>query len=71
MSIASKNAKTVANGDYSILLRDGTKLTLSRGFRENVLKRWDRVILGNGVLFRLDCRIPPPAPTIDTASTYA
>lgn len=26
-------------GDYSILLRDGTKLTLSRGFRENVLKR--------------------------------
>ena len=27
------------DGDYSILLRDGTKLTLSRGFRENVLKR--------------------------------
>jgi two-component system LytT family response regulator len=26
-------------GDYSILLRDGTKLTLSRGFRETVLKR--------------------------------
>jgi two-component system LytT family response regulator len=26
-------------GDYSILLRDGTKLTLSRGFRENVLRR--------------------------------
>jgi two-component system LytT family response regulator len=26
-------------GDYAILLRDGTKLTLSRGFRENVLKR--------------------------------
>ena len=26
-------------GDYSILLRDGTKLTLSRDFRENVLKR--------------------------------
>jgi two-component system LytT family response regulator len=26
-------------GDYSILLRDGTKLTLSRGFRESVLKR--------------------------------
>jgi two-component system, LytTR family, response regulator len=26
-------------GDYSILLRDGTKLTLSRGFREIVLRR--------------------------------
>jgi two-component system LytT family response regulator len=26
-------------GDYAILLRDGTKLTLSRGFRENVLRR--------------------------------
>jgi two-component system LytT family response regulator len=26
-------------GDYAILLRDGTKLTLSRGFRETVLKR--------------------------------
>ena len=26
-------------GDYAILLRDGTKLTLSRGFRESVLKR--------------------------------
>ena len=26
-------------GDYSILLRDGTKLTLSRGFRETVLRR--------------------------------
>jgi len=26
-------------GDYSILLRDGTKLTLSRGFRESVLRR--------------------------------
>lgn len=26
-------------GDYAILLRDGTKLTLSRGFRETVLRR--------------------------------
>ena len=26
-------------GDYSTLLRDGTKLTLSHCFRENVLKR--------------------------------
>jgi two-component system LytT family response regulator len=26
-------------GDYAILLRDGTKLTLSRGFRESVLRR--------------------------------
>ena len=29
-------------GDYAILLRDGTKLTLSRGFRETVLRRLGR-----------------------------
>lgn len=34
-----KTLKPSLYGDYSILLRDGTKLTLSRGFRENVLKR--------------------------------
>jgi len=34
-----KTLKPSLYGDYSILLRDGTKLTLSRGFRESVLKR--------------------------------
>jgi two-component system LytT family response regulator len=34
-----KTLKPSLYGDYSILLRDGTKLTLSRGFRENVLRR--------------------------------
>jgi len=34
-----KTLKPSLYGDYSILLRDGTKLTLSRGFRETVLKR--------------------------------
>ena len=34
-----KTLKPSLYGDYSILLRDGTKLTLSRGFRETVLRR--------------------------------
>ena len=34
-----KTLKPSLYGDYSILLRDGTKLTLSRGFRESVLRR--------------------------------
>jgi two-component system, LytTR family, response regulator len=34
-----KTLKPSLYGDYAILLRDGTKLTLSRGFRETVLKR--------------------------------
>src|SRR5664279_5653643 len=34
-----KTLKPSLYGDYAILLRDGTKLTLSRGFRESVLKR--------------------------------
>lgn len=34
-----KTLKPALYGDYSILLRDGTKLTLSRGFRETVLRR--------------------------------
>ncbi len=34
-----KTLRPALYGDYAILLRDGTKLTLSRGFRENVLKR--------------------------------
>ena len=34
-----KTLKPSLYGDYSILLRDGTKLTFSRGFRETVLKR--------------------------------
>ena len=34
-----KTLKASLYGDYAILLRDGTKLTLSRGFRETVLRR--------------------------------
>ena len=34
-----KTLKPSLYGDYAILLRDGTKLTLSRGFRETVLRR--------------------------------
>jgi two-component system, LytTR family, response regulator len=34
-----KTLKPSLYGDYSIVLRDGTKLTLSRGFRETVLRR--------------------------------
>ena len=34
-----KTLKPSLYGDYAILLRDGTKLTLSRGFRESVLRR--------------------------------
>src|SRR3974377_1353668 len=34
-----KTLKPSLYGDYSILLRDGTKLTLSRGFRDTVLRR--------------------------------